>query len=361
MVGKDSYYKLKTNKNLKFLFLVLFGIVGVGLLLIFRYYFWPFLMALILYLALKPGYDRIQARVKIRGLSSLLVIILLILLILVPFVYLLSSLTDQAYQMYSYIERHADEKYFERIGNMPVFELISHYLNITKDEIFTRLNSYAQRTAGRVLAGISDIISYPISLMINFFFMLLILFFLLKDGYRLSTVFYRVLPFPYDIEKQVVERLKEVIKILLAGNLLIMVLQGTMLGVGFYIAGIRAPLLWGSIAAVLSLIPVVGTTFIWIPCAIFLIFEGSYLTAFFVGSWCLVWYLLLENLVKPKVFGEKLHFHPVVLFFLLLGSLNALNLPGVIIGPLLLTLFYSFWEIYKILEGIDTETHGENE
>ena len=43
-------------------------------------------------------------------------------------------------------------------------------------------------------------------------------------------------------------------------------------------------------------------------------------------------------------------FHPLLFFFLLLGSIQAFNLPGVIIGPIILSLFYSFWEIYKILD-----------
>jgi predicted PurR-regulated permease PerM len=50
-----------------------------------------------------------------------------------------------------------------------------------------------------------------------------------------------------------------------------------------------------------------------------------------------------------------LHFHPLIFFFLLLGSIQAFGLPGVIIGPLLLTLFYSLWEIYKLLDEYDAD------
>ena len=95
--------------------------------------------------------------------------------------------------------------------------------------------------------------------------MVLMLFFLLKDGYKMGSTFYKVLPFPDDMEKNIVSRLKEVIRVLLAGNLLIMILQGLMLGVGFFIGGIKMPLLWGSLGAILSLIPVVGTVLIWLP------------------------------------------------------------------------------------------------
>ncbi|MBN1531421.1 MAG: AI-2E family transporter [Spirochaetes bacterium] len=359
MVKKDSYFTLKKNKNLKRLFFLFFGAVGVGLLLIFRYYFWPFLMAIILYLALRPLFERILSRVKNRTISSMIVIILLIVLFLVPVVYLLISLTNQALQIYRYIVQNIDESFFGRMSDLPFFTLLSQYLHVDEAAIFTRISEFAQQTAGRIVAGITSFISYPLNLLINFFFLLLILFFLFKDGYRISPLVYRILPFPDDLEKQVVERLKQVIKILLLGNLIIMILQGVMVGAGFYLVGFRAALLWGSMAAIMSLIPVVGTTFIWVPGVVFLVLQGSYLGALFLGGWCLGWYLFLENVVKPKVFGEKLHFHPVVLFFLLLGSLHALNLPGIIIGPLLLTLFYSLWEIYKILEGIEPKSPAD--
>ena len=124
------------------------------------------------------------------------------------------------------------------------------------------------------------------------------------------------LPFPEDIERDVIAKLVEAIKVLMAGNLLIMFLQGLMVGIGLYIAGFNMPLLWGSIAAILSLIPVVGTTFIWIPAVIFLILTKSYGYAVFLSVWCIFWYLSLENLLKPRIFGKKLNFHPLIIFFL---------------------------------------------
>jgi predicted PurR-regulated permease PerM len=138
-----------------------------------------------------------------------------------------------------------------------------------------------------------------------------------------------------------------------------MVMQGTALGIGFFIAGIGMSQLWGSIAAILSLIPAIGTMFIWVPAVVYLIVSGNYLNSIFLGIWCLLWYQLLENLVKPKFFGEKLHFHPVIFFFLLLGSIQAFGLPGVIVGPLLLTLFYSFWNVYKLLDEYDMWNKAE--
>ena len=103
-------------------------------------------------------------------------------------------------------------------------------------------------------------------------------------------------------------------------------------------------------AAVFSLIPVIGTSVVWIPAAGYLAISGKNLEAVLLSAWCLVCYLVLENIVKPHIFGKKLNFHPLLFFFLLMGSIRTFNLPGIIIGPVLLTIFFSLWEIYKYLD-----------
>ncbi|MCP4133518.1 MAG: AI-2E family transporter [bacterium] len=356
---KNSYFALQENKVLKTLFYSLFLVIIVSLIYIFRYYLWPFLFAIILYVALKPLHDTITKYVKSRTLSSNIVILALFLLILVPLFFLLLSLAGQISSLTEQISSllKDGEVYTAFINKIKSNDFINNAIqkfNINQDELFKNGVKFIQEKAGTAFSNISLIVTLPVNFLINFFFMLLMLFFLLKDGEKLGTTVYKTLPFPDDIEKKVIDRLKEVIKVLLAGNLLIMLLQGFMIGLGLKIAGLdETYLLWGSIAAILSLIPVVGTSLIWLPSVLYLVVTGDYGYAIFVGAWSLSWYLILENLLKPKVFGERLNFHPVLFFFLLLGSIKALSLPGVLIGPILLTLFYSFWEIYKLLDEYD--------
>jgi predicted PurR-regulated permease PerM len=359
MVDKDkSYFTLKENRKLKILFFVLFFVVFILLAYIYRYYFWPFLFALILYIALRPVYELITRLVRKRSISSIIMIALLFLLILIPMFFLLLSLANQAYDFYVFIQQRFDAGVFERsLMGSEIVRRVFTYLNIGEDEILKNITEVLKKASFTVFSNLTGLLSFSLKFSLNFFFMLLILFFLFKDGYKLEKPFYRILPFPDDIERDVVSRLMEVIKVLLAGNLLIMVLQGLMVGLGFYIFGVGMPLLWGSIAAILSLIPVIGTAFVWLPAVIYLAAIGSYLNALFLGIWSLFFYLVLENFVKPNVFGKKLHFHPLIFFFLLLGSIQAFGLPGVIIGPLLLTLFYSLWEIYKLLDEYDADTN----
>ncbi|MBN2158214.1 MAG: AI-2E family transporter [Spirochaetes bacterium] len=358
MVKRDSYFELQHNKTLKILFFALFGAVIAGLFFIFRYYFWPFLFALLLYMAMQPLYNFILRHVKKRGLASSLMILFLVTLILVPLFLIVLSMVDQMLQLYALIQKQIKAGILDDIYGSVFFQTILGYLNIETSEITGKAKDVIQNTSGTILSSAQAMIAYPLSLTINFLFLLLMLFFMFKDGNVMASLFYKTLPFPDDLEEKVIERMKEVVRVLLTGNLMIMMIQGFLVGLGLFIVGIPLAFLGGSLAAILSLIPVIGTSLVWIPAVIYLSLSGSYLSALFLGIWCLVWYLLLENLLKPKLFGEKLHFHPVVFFFLLLGSIQAFGLPGVFVGPILLTLYYSLWEIYKMLQAY--EQHQDN-
>ncbi len=354
MVKKDSYLLIQRNKRLKMLFLALFISVIAGLAYIFRYYFWPFLFAFVLYVSLKPVYDWFQKFLKKPWISSSVLIALLFIIVMVPAFLLLFTLANQSYEFYQYIQKQFDPRIFDDfIHESGVMKTVYRFLDITEGELVKKIAGALQNASLALFSNLTDVLSFSIRFTVNFFFMFLILFFLFSEGKHFGVLFYKLMPFPNDIEKSVIRRLKEVIKVLMVGNMLIMAVQGIMLGLGFYIAGLPAPLLWGSIAAILSLIPVIGTSFIWLPAAAALAITGNVFWGVFLGAWCLAWYLALENLLKPKLLGEKLAFHPLIFFFLLLGSIQAFNLPGVIVGPILLTLFYSFWEIYRILEEYD--------
>jgi predicted PurR-regulated permease PerM len=359
MDKSDSYLRIQESRRLKLLFMGLFLIIIVSLVYIFRYYAWPFLFAIILYIAIKPFHDRLASRLKMRTITTTLVIIFIFLLIIIPVFYLFFILADQVYQLYNILQLKVESGILKQLENVESINRFMDYFQIQGDDVIIKLTQFLEKSVISVFQSLTKIVSFPITFIINLFFMVLMLFFLLKDGHRLDQGIYKILPFPDDLEKDVVNRLKEVIKVLLAGNILIMFMQGTALGIGFFIAGIGMSQLWGSIAAILSLIPAIGTMFLWVPAVIYLIITGNYISSIFLGIWCLLWYQLLENLVKPKFFGAKLRFHPVIFFFLLLGSIQAFGLPGVIVGPLLLTLFYSFWNIYKLLDEYDTWKKAE--
>jgi len=350
MEENNSYNIFLKNKTMKSYFLVLFALIVVFLLYIFKSYLWIFLYALIFYVALRPLHELLLKYVKKRIISSSIIIFIIIALVIIPAMYLLTILSQQIYTLYGKI--HLDESYniLKSIVDNNLVSSVLSFLDFDKETLGAKILESIKQMSLSILPKTTMIVSYPVNFIIKFFLMMLMLFFLFKDAYNFEGAVYRILPLPMDLEVDIVKRLKDVISLLMLGNLLIMILQGFIVGFGLFIAGIDTPLLWGVAASILSLIPVIGTSLIWIPASIYLFVTGDSGMAIFVAIWSFAWYMLLENIVKPKIFGDRLNFHPLLFFFLLLGSIHSFGLPGVIIGPIVLSLFYSFWEIYKVLD-----------
>ncbi|MBN2403705.1 MAG: AI-2E family transporter [Spirochaetes bacterium] len=351
MEKNELFIKLTESKKLKILFFILLAAVSVSIIYIFSYFFWPFLFALILYIALKPVYNFSVKYLKYKLLCSTLVIISIIFFVMIPLFFILLILANQAYDFYLFLENQFQAGTFHLFfQNNEIIKKILSLININQREILQQIIGLLSKTSFQIFSNVTSVLSFSIKFVLNLLTMLLILFFLFKDSDKLSAMFYRNLPFPEDIEKDIINRLNIVIKVLFAGNIFIMIAQGFVVGIGFWVFGFRMPLLWAVVTAILSLIPGLGTPLIWIPAVIYLAATGSYISAMILGLWCLIGYLLLENIVKPKLFGKKLNFHPLIFFFLLIGSIQTFNLPGVIIGPVLLSLFFSLWELYKLLD-----------
>jgi predicted PurR-regulated permease PerM len=351
MNKKESYIKLTESKKLKILFFILLFAVSVSIIYIFSYFFWPFLFALILYIALKPVFNFTVKHLKNRLLCSTLLILSIIFFVIIPLFFVLLILANQAYDFYLYLESQFEAGTFTTFfHNNTVIKNILSFIDKSHGEVLQQIIGVLSRTSFQIFSNVTAVISFSIKFILSLITMLLILFFLFKEGDKLSLMFYKNLPFPEDIERDIVKRINTVVKVLFAGNIFIMAMQGIVIGIGFWVFNLSMPLLWATITAILSLIPAIGTAFVWLPAVIYLAATGSYLSALILGLWCLLGYLFLENFVKSRLFGKRLDFHPLIFFFLLIGSIQAFNLPGVIIGPVLLSLFFSLWELYKLLD-----------
>lgn len=194
-------------------------------------------------------------------------------------------------------------------------------------------------------------LSFTLSLADIIFFGIILLFFMLRDGPSLYNKILHTLPFPEDILKKFIKRLREMIYAVLKGSVFVSLLQGVMLGLGLFFVGIPSSVLYGTIAAFFSLIPIVGTAVVWLPASLYLAFvENSYGYAIFIALYGLGMYFFLENVFKPKFLNSRLGVHSVFLFFAIIGGLKEFGISGIILGPVFVSLFATLWSMYQIWE-----------
>ena len=135
---------------------------------------------------------------------------------------------------------------------------------------------------------------------------------------------------------------------IIRGTLIIAVIQGVMTGIGFAIFGVPSPTLWGSIAAIGALVPGVGTAIVFTPAILFLFFAGNTVPAIGLLVWGIVAVGLIDNFLGPVLVGRGIRIHPLFILFAVIGGIGFFGPMGFLLGPLVVSLLYGLFEIYRL-------------
>ena len=163
-----------------------------------------------------------------------------------------------------------------------------------------------------------------------------------------------LIPLKNHYQNKIVKRFGSVTRAVVYGHFITALIQG-MVGVfGLYIFGIKSPLVWGGIMMVACMIPFIGAPVVWFPLGAFKIISGmassnSSETIMGIGLLAYGFFIVasIDNLIKPKIIGDKAKIHPTIILLGILGGLAMFGIIGIVVGPLILSLFLTFAEIYK--------------
>lgn len=350
-------------------------LIGTGILVFFtfRSFGWAIFMAVLLYTAFEKIYRRLHDMVRSRDLAAGLTLLLILVVVLGPLAALLVMLIDQAIDLVIYARSfiESEQVYLlaksfpdlvDWITDRPFFWV--HWL----DRLFLILNEYSDVVdslkMGEVVGGAYSYVlggvGMSLTFLVNLSFGLILLYFLFREGDNFYGMVRNAMPFSHAMVDEFKDRFKEILQAILKGNILIAMLQGTLVGVGFWLFGIPNALLYGSIATFFSIIPVIGTAMVWGPGSVYLFFlKENPTAAVLLAIYGLTCYLILENIIKPRILDKKLGVHSVILFFAIIGGLAEFGITGVILGPLVLAIFVAIWRIYHIWEeGDESEDEG---
>jgi predicted PurR-regulated permease PerM len=286
-------------------------------------------------------------------LSSLITCIIIFFVLFVPVSAFVGILANEAYDLYlTAREAVLANPIKELLENSKIVDKINHILTnfgvkISGDEL-NRGVAELGRTVGLFLyQQASSMTANIVNFVANFFFMLLIVFYLLIDSRRLVSFIVTLSPLPDDQDEKLIQKFKDMAAAILLGNGLGGLIQGTLGGIVFAFFGFQSPFLWGVIMALLAFLPIVGVGAVFLPAALYLILQGR-LAA---GIFFIVFYVVLsgsiEYLFKPKLVGKRVQMHTLLVFLSIIGGLKLFGILGIIYGPLVVTAFLTLTDIYE--------------
>ncbi|MCI5147486.1 MAG: AI-2E family transporter [Candidatus Electrothrix sp. AR3] len=184
------------------------------------------------------------------------------------------------------------------------------------------------------------------SFVLQFCFLILMIYFLLIEMDRLILFITRLSPLPDEQDNLLLKKFLELAGVILVGNGISGVFQGVMGGVFFALLGISSPILWAGVMAILAFLPIFGIGLVLLPTAAILLLSGSPGQAGSTFIFYIVLSFTVEYLLKPKFVGDQVKMHTLLVFLAILGGMSIFGLLGIIYGPLVVTAFQTLSDIY---------------
>jgi predicted PurR-regulated permease PerM len=332
-----------------FLLLLVAGISVLFLLVIQRFLLAVFLAAMFAGLAY-PLFAWVRRKLGGRErVAALLTIVGLFFGVLIPTAGFLAVVANEAVQ----VGLGAQAWFQERSGRLEEWRatlerVVPFADRIMPDpsELADQVRSIVGRTGPAIMGSLAAATRGTLNFLLQLFILLYALFYFLTGGPKLLRQILYYIPLAPDEEAQLLERFVSVTRATLKGSLLIGVIQGSVAGVAFWVAGVPAPAFWGTVMIVLSIIPAVGASLVWVPAVIYLFLAGSTIAAIGLLLWCAIVVSTIDNFLRPTLIGRDARMSDLLILLSTLGGIFLFGAVGFIVGPIIAALFVTVWHIY---------------
>ena len=286
--------------------------------------------------------------------ASLITCVLIFFLVFIPLLFFFGVLSKAAFNLYVMAR---DAVFSNQLKNLlettQALEKVNELLlktgiekPITWDALIAPISEVGKAVGFSLFEQARFITSNVFNFLMYFGLMLIVVFYMFMDGEKFIKYMYDLSPLPDEHDEKLFGKFMDMAGAVLIGDGLGGLIQGVAGGILFLFLGLNSPFLWGVIMGFLAFLPIVGIGAVLIPTSVILLLKSRIAAAVFV----LVFYALLswgiEYLFKPKVVGDRVSMHPLVVFFAIIGGLKAYGILGIIYGPLIATLFLTLADIY---------------
>ena len=311
---------------------------------------WAAILATVFY----PIYQRVARVLHRRELASVVCCVVLTVAIILPVVALFILMAGESVKAYRTLEGmiaggvpakiaaiHNSSAYKSMVEQLREMGLPEPNIGATAMRAVRAGSRFLVEHSATVVSGFMNFI-------VQLFVMLFGLYYLFLEGPHILRELRALIPLQPEYEERIMQKFTGVVHATFTGSLAVAVVQGTLGGLGFLIFGISSPLLWGAGMALVSLVPVFGTALVWGPVVIFYLLTGSVLKGLLmlavfglaVGS--------VDNILKPILIKRGVEIHTLWVFISVIGGLSVFGFLGVVLGPFLFTILVVLLEIYKV-------------
>jgi predicted PurR-regulated permease PerM len=307
------------------------------------------LLAIVLASALRPVQGWLTKRFRgRRGLAAGVVTFLVVVIALGPLAALIAVLVrDGAHGVQYVLDTMHGQRVADIVGWLPegARDAVLDAIN----DLPRNLGEVAGKVGTQTKAATAAVVASAIatgSFLFHSVLMLIAFFFTLVRGDEIVTWLDRVSPLLPGQTRELLAISKKVSFSIVASAVATAAVQAIAALVGFYIAGVPAPIFFAAVTFLAAFIPAIGAAVVSLVAALLLYVTGHPYMAIFLCAWGVIVVGLVDNVIKPLLIKRGMEIHGGVVFFALLGGLATFGGIGLLVGPLAVSMFLSLLTIY---------------
>lgn len=288
-----------------------------------------------------PVYEFLARRLKNRSLAAALSVLIVAVVVIGPAIFVADRLVREALAGMELLrEEFRGGGLRTTLERSPIF---SPVINWMEGQAQSELDQIAGFIASRASTYLAGSIWMVAELLITLF----LLFYFFRDRNGILRTLRSYAPLTEYETDRVLVRVRDTIFATIYGAFTVAMVQGFLAGLMFWWLGLPAPLLWGIVMALLSVVPMLGSFVVWIPAAIYLALEGRWIDALILAGWGAAAVGLVDNLLYPVLVGGRLRMHTVPVFIAIVGGVFLFGASGLILGPVALALTIALLDLWK--------------
>ena len=284
-----------------------------------------------------------------KSVAALATLVVVILVVVTPLVLIADIVATEALQI-SETATPMVESFIEEANQpdasldwIPFWDQLEPY----REQITKKLGEIAGAVSAFIVNSLSSAAQGTMKFFFNIFIMLYSMFFFLMGGREILDQVMRLFPLEATDKELLLDKFVSVSGATIKGTLVIGIVQGGLAGLAFAVVGIKGAVFWGTVMAVLSIIPGIGTALVWVPAVGYLFATGQSVPAIGLLLWCAIVVGTADNVLRPLLVGKDTEMPDLMVMLSTFGGLALFGAIGLVIGPVIAALFLTMWRIYS--------------
>jgi predicted PurR-regulated permease PerM len=305
-------------------------------------FFTSFLLAAVIAVVMHPAKEWLSRRLHRPGLATFLTTFVTVSLLGVLLAFAGFTLTRELTAAYNELSKRSLEQ-----GGWPamvagtadrVAGALATRLPIDKEAIRTELIDRMKAASGYLLSKAGAAVGGVTTAVVTLLLVTIFLYVLLRYGEDWAVRLATLTPLDARTSASLLRTMRDSVVGNVIGVFAAATAQSLLLILGFWLVGVRSPLLWGAVGGLTSVIPAIGAALVWAPVVIAFLLMGAYWKALFLGLWSLLLLGSVEHVLRPFLVGTRAKQHPMLIALAAIGGAYAFGAVGILLGPLVVSL-----------------------